>query len=234
MPAGVPAMLTPFTIAWGEMCAYNAEILCGPDEYVHRTWTQKSFHSAARNELVGEMRGDWLLMVDTDHWFEPDLTARMLDRLNTFEVDVVCGVYTFKTPPYLPVLYQFNENTGLGRVIGDWNATGEGVLGNELVQVDAAGAGCLMVRASVYDRVFAELGEKPFDSVRHLGEDMSFFERLKRLGIKSYFDPRIECHHLEVRRTSLADCNRAAYIVGQPRPGMAIKPVDALERGAVA
>lgn len=229
-PAGVFAL--PVEFWWSDklMTAYNSEMLCGPDEYIHYDYTRKSFHATARNDLVGGMRGDWLLMLDTDHQFGPDLTARLLDRLNAFEVDVVAGIYTFKQPPYLPVAYQFNEKTGLGRVIGDWNPTGEGVLGNELIQADALGAGCLMVRARVYDRIFEELRERPFDSVRQLGEDMSFFERLKRLGIKTYFDPRIESKHLEVCPRGLADTQQDAYSVEPPRPGMAIKPVNGMAR----
>jgi hypothetical protein len=66
-----------------------------------------------------------------------------------------------------------------------------------LVRVDAIGAGTLFVRRRVFDRIRDELGEAPFaTSARWQGEDIAFFDRLRRLGIPAWLDTRIETGHL--------------------------------------
>jgi hypothetical protein len=88
-------------------------------------------------------------------------------------------------------------------------------------QVDAAGGGCLLVRKRVFERIEDELGEEPFARTPPLGEDMSFFKRCERLGVKVYCDARIECPHLTVRPVTLDDYDRGAVTLGEERPAAA-------------
>jgi GT2 family glycosyltransferase len=143
------------------------------------------------------MQGDWLLMLDTDHVFEPDLCARLLKLANECEVDVITGLYQFKHGHHSPVLYRFQEPASCPW--GDWDREAK------LFQVDGAGAGCLWVRRSVFQRLRAELGDGPFDITPPFGEDFSFFRRLATLGIPAYCAPAVECHHLRSAPVTLAD-----------------------------
>lgn len=195
---GVPAVLEEFCFSFAQMMQYNAEFLCGPNEYIHLDRAKVSFHAFARNRLADNMRGDWLLMLDTDHQFEPDLCHRLLDRMDRCNVDVIAGVYAYKNPPHLPTLYHWNENDGLEQ-IGKWEGRAT------LFECGSAGAGALMVRRKVFDRIEEELKEGPFSVIHPWGEDHSFFSRLKKLGIKAYFDPRIEAKHLAVKPVSIHD-----------------------------
>jgi hypothetical protein len=202
---GLPAVLEDFCWSWGQMIQFNTEALCDPGQYVHYDRARSSFHSFARNQLAHNMVGDWLLMLDTDHQFDPDLCIRLLDRLNAYEADVIVGLYQHRQHPHSPVLYLENENK-LYAPIGDWGSED----GMEVFSPDSAGGGCLMVRRSVFDRIRDELGEGPFDLIPPLGEDHSFFRRCKRLGVKVICDPRIQCHHLQVRPVTLDDYDRNA------------------------
>lgn len=198
---GVYALPEAFCWSLAQMVQYNAEYLSGPGRCVHYDRATVSYHSFARNSLADQMRGDWLLMLDTDHSFEPDLAARMLMRMEKHQIDVLAGIYLYKSPPFMPVLYRWNGEAY--EVIGQWD--GE----PRIFEIGSAGAGCLMVRKKVFDRIRNELGEGPFDIEHPYSEDHSFFNRLRRLGIKAYCDPDIECHHLSNRVLTLADFDRS-------------------------
>jgi hypothetical protein len=189
---GLPSVPEPFTWSWTQMLRFNTAYVEGPDKTVHYDRATCSYHPVARNELTARFRGEWLLMLDTDHSFEPDLALRLADRLDKNDLDVVTGFYQYRHPPYAPVLYMFREpKEGPGvRPIAGWNPE------FPLVQVDAAGGGCLMVRRRVFDRIRKELGGGPFDVRPPLSEDLSFFRCCKDLDIKVYCDTRIRYRHL--------------------------------------
>ena len=193
---GVPTVPEPFLHSWSQMIEYNADYLCETNERINYDNALISFHAAARNNLVDTMKGEWLLMLDTDHQFEPDLAARMLFCMNQYDIDVLTGIYTHKTPPHVPVIYKYEKNGFAPLVILEKNV--------RILEIDSAGAGCLMVRKSVFDRI-REKGESPFDITHPYGEDHSFFLRLRKLKIKSYCNPHIECHHLAWKGTNIAD-----------------------------
>lgn len=196
---GVMALPEPFVWSWAQMIEYNAEHLATAAERIHYDRATVSYHSFARNTLAQRMNGKWLLMMDTDHQFEPDIAARMLYKMDIYDIDVLVGTYQFKSPPYAPVLFGYNPKTDKRYVIGDWKKD------VDVMQIHSAGAGCLMVRRSVFDRIKDELKEEPFDIMSPWSEDHSFFERLHKLGIKAYFSPNIEAHHLVYRSLSIDD-----------------------------
>jgi GT2 family glycosyltransferase len=181
------------------MRQFSQEALCQEGEYIHADRARVSLHDTARNHLADSMRGDWLLMLDTDLEFEPDLCARMVRVMMQYDLDVVTGIYCFKSYPYGPILYYWNEETERTEPISDWEKTGT----QELFEIGAAGGGCLLIRRRVFDRIKAELGERPFDRVpaknwkgaTH-GEDHSFFRRLRSLDIKAWCAWKIHAYHL--------------------------------------
>ena len=197
---GVHSVHELFCWSISQMVQYNAEYLAAPGQCVHYDHAQVSYHAYARNSLAERMRGDWLLMLDTDHSFDPDLAARMVHRMIRYNLDVLVGIYLYRNPPHFPVLYRWNpEGEGSYEVIGSWDGD------PKVFEVGSAGAGCLLVRRSVFDRIRLELGESPFDISPPFSEDHSFFNRLRKLEIKAYCDPTIECNHLAVKSLSLKD-----------------------------
>lgn len=190
--------------AWSllQMSQFNNEYVCKPGEIVHYDHATVSYHSYARNSLIERIHGDWLLMLDTDHSFEPDLLSRMLRLMDAYEIDVLTGLYQYTSPPYSPVLYWHDDPDEGYDGIGDWEE------GMEIIQVKSAGGGCLLVRKSVYERIQAELNEAPFDIIHPFSEDHSFFRRLEKLDIKAYFAPEIHYPHLQTREVTLDDFDR--------------------------
>jgi hypothetical protein len=198
---GTPAVLTEFVDSLADLIQWNAQYLCGPGEYVYYPRPPKvNIHDVARNILADSMRGGWLLMLDSDHAFEPDLCSRLINVAEQTRSEVVTGLYTFRQPPHSPVLYRYH-NDAL-HPLGDWDER------LEVMPVDSAGAGCLLVYRSVFDRIKAELNEEPFSRIGGCGEDNSFFLRLRKLGIPAVCATKVECHHLQVRPLSLSDYRR--------------------------
>ena len=187
---GIMALPEPFVWSWTQMIEFNREALCQDDEQILYERAQLSLHSAARNSLVAKMRGDWLLQLDTDMVFDPDFCARLVGTMERYKLDIVTGLYTYKNYPQIPTLYMFNPANGHHEPIGGWN---EDV---EIFEVDSAGAGCLLVRRSVYERIMAELHQPPFEMTVPYGEDHSFFMRARKLGIKAYCAWKVQAAHL--------------------------------------
>lgn len=194
------AVPTEFAWSWSRMVEFNSERLCGPKTFIHYIRAKISDHAPARNDLVQRARGEWLLMLDTDHEFEPDLCYRMLHRLVAHKIDVLTGLYRLRGFPCTPVLYHWDgeDFRGLARVPD-----------SPLFRVDGAGGGCLMARRTAYEKVFQELGEMPFDRIHPHSEDLSFFRRLARVGIEAWCDSRIEARHLKMTGITEKDAELA-------------------------
>jgi hypothetical protein len=187
---GVMAIPEPFCNAWGKLCAYTQEAICGENDHIHFDRTKLSLHPAARQDLLMRMRGDWILMLDTDLSFEPDLAARLIRLFELNRLDVLCGMYPYKKHPHFPVAYIHNQGTDRHEIMADWPRDAD------LVPISSSGAGILMIRRGVCERIVAELHENPFDLAGR-GEDHSFFTRLRRLGIQAWCAPKVEADHLE-------------------------------------
>lgn len=202
---GLPSLLSEFFKSYAQMLQFSIEELCGPDQYIHQAFPLHSLHDLARNQLANTMRGEWLLQLDTDHQFEPDLLVRLVNAMTTYDADVVTGLYLHRSPPYGPTLWKFDED-GNKAAFHDWP-------NGEVLEVDCAGSGCLLVRRRVFDRIWDELGEEPFSRTEFegrdgrivVGEDFAFFRRLQKLGIKTICPTYIECHHLDIRPLKYAN-----------------------------
>ena len=198
---GLYTLLEDFSWSFMQMIQYNTEFVCRPSqgEYIHLDRSKTSDRAGARNILAQRMLGDWIWMTDTDHQFEPDILARRLALFNAphpdtgERIDVLSGLYRYKSYPHLPVIYHFDPTTGHHAHIGDLDWT------KPLVQVGCAGAGCLLVRRCVFDRIREELHEDPFAEMHPYSEDFSWFTRLRKLGIKVYVAPQIRSDHLLIK-----------------------------------
>jgi GT2 family glycosyltransferase len=189
---GVASIPTPFMKSLIDMIQYNDEYLLGANEQIFYNTAVMSYHSMARNHLVYDMRGDWLLMLDTDQTFEPDLLTRLKWVMDKNNLDVLTGLYFKKYEPYNPVIY---------KDIGDWKleTIDEWDKSKEIIEIDSAGGGCLLAKAQVYNAIIDKFNEMPFLEIPNNSEDNSFFWRLKQSGIKAYCSPHIQTKHLQWR-----------------------------------
>ena len=188
---GVPAVPEPFTYALTRAYAFAEESVCAEGQHLHLDRSKISLHDHARNRLVQQFRGDFLLMLDVDMSFEADFIARLISTMERTGAEVLTGIYHYRQPPHWPVLYMFNPTKQRHEVVVEWDRS------SEVFRIDSAGAGCLIVRRSVFDRIREELREDPFARTGAAGEDHSFFARLRKLGIPAYCAWQIEAQHLE-------------------------------------
>jgi hypothetical protein len=188
-----------------EMLLYEQSKLSN-GEYIHYEKALVSWHELGRNQLVEKALGDWLLMLDTDHTFAPDLLERLLRVKEKYNAQVVSGIYQYKFPPHAPVMNMWRELpnasgtvTALTLPIVEYDRHAEAMM------VGSVGAGCLLIDKKVFRRIENELHENPFAIYPGLSEDYSFCFRCKKLGIPIYVAPQIECHHLVTTVLSTLD-----------------------------
>lgn len=195
---GTPAILERFMWSWTNLILYSNEYLTTPATYIHYDHSRVSYHAKARNELVQTMKGNWILMLDSDHVPDPDIAARMLHIFKKYDLQVLTGIYQVKKYPYPPLLYMWNEAETDYELISSFDNPNK----VDIFPVAAAGAGCLMIKREVIFRILTELEDRPFDPMKQrngklpLSEDLSFFRRCADLDIKCYVAPNIESPHL--------------------------------------
>jgi hypothetical protein len=188
---GFIAPPSPFVNSLRKMDIFSQEALCGPGDFVHVDASQYGLLDWARNQVARRMLGDWLLFVDADHTFEPDLCARLVTTMYRHDLDVLTGLYPFKHEPTQPVLYMWNEKTQGHEIVINWDRN------RNLFPVDSAGGGCLLIRRRLLERLMAEIPmEGFFDRIGAFGEDHSFFARVRKLGVQPYCAWKIQCGHL--------------------------------------
>lgn len=152
-----------------------------------------------RNQIIDEMEGEWVWLLDCDHGWEPDCLIRLLNR----NVDAILPLYCRRYAPFDPVIYKsFNPETRNHSELYSW-AEISAMSGCETIA--ASGAGGLLVRKHVLDRM-----EKPHFRVglgngqewRNLldtdgmHEDTGFGWRLRQAGFQLHVDLDVSMGHL--------------------------------------
>ena len=196
--SGIPFLPTKFMWSFQKMSIYNERHVTLPSEEILYTGATFSLHCAARNSLVQGRSGDWLFMLDTDQEFDADVLGRLLYSFNEYNLDVITGIYYQRGIPHCPLVYRYDEDLGGFQIISKFEA-------DNVTKIDAAGAGCLLIRSSVFDKIRLELNESPFDMRPPLGEDLSFFDRCRELDIEVWCDPRVKVGHLKVEAVTEED-----------------------------
>jgi len=135
--------------------------------------------SKSRNELVSRFLktdGEWLLFLDSDMVFPHDTILRLLLAARAAGTKIIGGLAVMVTPDGpIPTLYQPGESpTEVTRVM--LNAPDD-----QILQVAATGAACLMVHREVFEAIQASSDDKEFCwfqeqvlNTRWVSEDVSF------------------------------------------------------------
>lgn len=167
-----------------------------------------------RNDLVRSLlqlrEPEWLLMLDTDIVFPPDLLTRMFSKMRDGPIDMLAGLYrTMRKDVAVPgdLITTWcipNPGGGLGQPLV---AVGET---SELIELASCGMGCTLIARYVLEAVWQahqDDGDAAFardpvtlpdQTPARLGEDVSFCLRARQLGFRILGAPDIGCGHVKM------------------------------------
>lgn len=156
----------------------------------------------SRNNLAKaaiKAEADWVLWLDSDMTFPPDLLQRMLKTCEENGLDFLSGLYFRRNPPYSTVLYDRLEATDKGASYTTLESVPDG-----LFEIGGCGFGGVLMKTDVLMDVMGKF-KRIFDPLDGLGEDLSFCWRARQCGYKLYCDASLEMGHVGYAEITRAD-----------------------------
>lgn len=166
-----------------------------------------------RNSLVKSfLEGDcnWLLMVDSDMGFEPDILDKLLEVADPENRPIIGGLCFanrqvvpdamggFITRAYPTILNWTKCEDGLHRFVGQMHYPV-----NSLILAGATGAAMLLMHRSALEKIRDLDGDNHFTRIRGeddvmISEDISFFDRCRRLDIPLFIHTGARTSHAKI------------------------------------
>ena len=143
-----------------------------------------------RNQIVSTALANGcthVIFTDADHRLHPKTFETLVRR----DLPIVGALCYMRCPPYEPIM--FRGEPGAYEVITEWSEE------EELVEVDATGAGCLLVKAEVFTSMkppWFEFTANPKPGFPMVGEDVTFCWKARNLGYKVFVDVTVPNVHL--------------------------------------
>lgn len=214
LPLTYPTVSTRFFKSFMDLITYPVDGV-GVDYHVSSTFPlDRNRNQAPHIARSTPHHADYLLFVDGDNILPKDAIARLLPFC-TDEYPVVSGLYWRKTPPHRAVAGHYSgwsKREFMRKTIESMGMVDEG--GNQCAfyvpvqdfttvqPIDVSGCGCLLIRMDVFDEIelpyFGYFNAESLGgdySIDHLSEDMLFFAKLRKAGIKTLLVPTVRCGH---------------------------------------
>lgn len=144
----------------------------------------------SRNNIVNlakKLNCNHIFFVDSDVLIE----RGHLDRLLSHNKDVVSGVYYKRRPFYEPLPRRKVAENLYVPIEPE---------GNDIIEIDGTGLGCLLVNMDIFDKIQYPWFEFKYNNVYgkwdQLSEDLCFCQKLQNIGTKIYCDPTVQCSHI--------------------------------------
>ena len=181
--------------------------------------------SANRNGLMAKALSypdvEWVLCLDTDMYFPPNLIDKMIERAERNNIKVLSGVYFNRDlefmlpvasnyigeilgiPTFMPIsdpIWNFIKKHGFDNIDNQcayFDASDE----EALLEIGGCGAGCLLIHRSVLDKI----GKDWFSFKRDCSEDYYFCLAATEEGFKIYLDMSVQCGHLTSKAVTFRD-----------------------------
>ena len=163
------------------------------------TVVKNTLISVARNTIA---RNAIEAGFDRVAWFDSDMNIPR-DALLKLTADMdqglemVTGLYFTRKAPVKPVIYSTlyweQKEDGIDAGAGNYFDYPEG-----LIEIAGCGFGCCITSVDLLRRVWEQQGT-PFAEMQGFGEDLSFCERVIRIGGKMYADTTVKCGHIGVQ-----------------------------------
>lgn len=144
---------------------------------------------------------EWLLCVDSDIFITPQNVEMLLQSAHPIHKPVISGLYFIyeflkaevSVPNCIPCIYK--KIDGVNTSIKDFEK-------NSLIEIDAAGFGCVLIHRNAVtlllekyesNNFFRSVGNENFASA----EDFAFFAHLKECGIQAYANTGVSVQHIK-------------------------------------
>lgn len=175
--------------------------LYSEDDRYSVTYVSGADVAVARN-LLAENNKD---IADYIMFFDDDILPPMntITKLINHKKDIVSGLYFAKQEPHFPQIFKKNYKDDLDKddPTAKWTGrydTIQDYKKDSLIEIDACGAGCLLIKTEVFKRLklpYFWYIPKSEDKPRK-GEDFYFCEKAKEAGYKIFCDTSIMCKHI--------------------------------------
>lgn len=136
---------------------------------------------------------DNVLWLDSDMLFPP----HTLMKLQSYNMDMVTGLYVKRHEPVEPVLYEKIEEPERGqdgKLIANIAAYTD-YPRDKFFPVAGCGFGCVLTSTKLLKHVWDEFGPA-FTPYPWASEDISFCHRVNQLGYQIYCDSSVSCGHI--------------------------------------
>lgn len=136
---------------------------------------------------------DYVLWIDSDMTFEPDMMERMFDSIG--DKECLSALCFSRRPPFNPCVYKevTVERDGAGlmpKVVNYFDYPRD-----SLVEVAGYGWACVLQRTDMMKNVM-DTFPVPFFPMGGLGEDLAYCYRAAQLGCHFYIDTSIKIGHI--------------------------------------
>lgn len=148
----------------------------------------------ARNNLARQAikaEADWVLWLDSDMVFRPDLLQRMLKVCTENDIDFLTALCFRRKPPYTPCLFDRLEKIGRGASYTTLMSVPDGRF-----QVGGCGFAGVLLSTDVLLSVAAKFDGRMFEPMDGFGEDVAFCWRARQCGYDIWCDSDIEMGHV--------------------------------------
>jgi GT2 family glycosyltransferase len=136
------------------------------------------------------MNAEYILWLDSDMVFQPDLLERMFKVMEENKLDFLSGLYFRRAKPFTPVIFDKLEMREDGC---HWHNMES--VPTELTEIEGCGFGVVLMKSEIIANVFGSQGDL-FTPLMGVGEDLSFCWRARQAGYKLYLDPSISLGHV--------------------------------------
>lgn len=150
----------------------------------------------ARNNLARQAikaEADYVLWLDSDMVFSPDLLLRMMKVVEDNGLDFLTALCFRRKPPYTPCLFDKLEVRQDGKGA---NYTALMSVPDGLFEVGGCGFAGVLMNTEILLSVAAKFEGRMFDPMPGFGEDVAFCWRARQCGYKLYCDSSIEMGHV--------------------------------------
>lgn len=148
-------------------------------------------NSLARQAIKAE--ADYVLWLDSDMVFSPDLLLRMMKVVEDNDLDFLTALCFRRKPPYTPCLFDKLEVRQDGKGA---NYTALMSVPDGLFEVGGCGFAGVLMSTEILMSVAAKFEGRMFDPMPGFGEDVAFCWRARQCGYRLFCDSSIEMGHV--------------------------------------